>query len=536
MYKLTQNGGMKIVINDIVSRENITEEQFVSIFQHTTNVEIVSTGSLTGFIIRATIPAEISSFQSDIVDSSGNLLEAAQYMHPKTGVKLTNIIFKLCIIQNKSSPNIDDYNLVHKGTSTLQELKDEYYTQRKVYDTSMSYGGIPICPDVIALLTFSKSNFFNLFINPDSNLYPIFGTNPVFEYLNTQANKEHISVVRSIGLIIMESLPASYTPARTLEKSLTSVVEKALYTEMAERILANYCILVFRSGIIPLDAHMRNWMFDNTQQVGQFKVKAIDFGRVLERRIQLDKIKSITYTYLGKYGGGLLQQKLVRKIAILLGHDSIDENTTIYGAELMRQEMVELNRTIKNNQNGRILWQPDNFTWVTTHDEQVMQIDSSMMLIHRIFVLGALIDSFYNFYRFRKEYCQMSSIFNVLFRLRCTNPEDMIKWRLGINLENYLASLKPESKEYTIQSYMRIKNYIREYLEPNSQRGEFPDPLFEPLTPQSSRSSSSSLPSRSSISSQSKNTSGSSSSNKSKSGGKKRKIYKKSIHRYSNSK
>ena len=533
MSNFTQNGGMKIVINDIVSRENITEAQFVDIFQHTTNVEIISTGSLTGFIIRATIPEEFSPFQSDIVDSSGNLLEASQYIHPKTGVKLTNIIFKLCIIQNKSVPNIDDYNSVHKGTSTLQELKDEYYTQRKVYDTSMSYGGIPICPDVIALLTFSKSNFFNLFINPDSNLYPIFGTNPVFEYLNTQLNKKDISVTRSVGLIIMESFPASYTPARTLEKSLTSVVEKALYTEIVERILANYCILVFRSGIIPLDAHMRNWMFDNTQQVGQFKVKAIDFGRVLERRTQLDKIKSITYTYLGKYGGGLLQEKLVKKFARLLGHDSIDENTAIYGAEMMRQEMVALNRIIKYNQNGRILWQPDNFTWVTISDEQVMQIDSSMMLIHRIFILGAMIDSFYNFYRFRKEYCQMSSIFNVLFRLRCTNPEDMIKWRLGINLENYLASLKPESKEYTIQSYMRIKNYIREYLEPTSQRGEFPDPLFEPLTPQSSRSSSSSLPSRSSISSPSKKTSSSSSSKKTEGGGKKRKIYKKSIRKYS---
>ena len=118
-----------------------------------------------------------------------------------------------------------------------------------------------------------------------------------------------------------------------------------------------------------------------------------------------------------------------------------------------------------------------------------------MKLIHRIFILCALIDSFHNYARFRKEYCQMSSIFNVLFRLRCTNPEDMIQWRLGVNLENYLDALtKPESKEYTIQSYMRIKEYIREYLEPTSQRGEFPDPSFEPLTPKSGRSSKSKSP------------------------------------------
>jgi hypothetical protein len=296
---------------------------------------------------------------------------------------------------------------------------------------------------------------------------------------------------------------------------------------MAERILANYCILVFRSGIIPLDAHMRNWMFDNTQQIGQFKVKAIDFGRVLERRTQLDKIKSITYTYLGKYGGGLLQQKLVKKFARILGHDSIDEDTAIYGAEMMKQEMVALNRIIKYNQNGRILWQADSssFTPITISDEQVMQIDSSMKLIHRIFILGALIDSFYNYARFRKEYCQMSSIFNVLFRLRCTNPEDMIKWQLGVNLENYLAALtKPESKEYTIQSYMRIKEYIREYLEPTSQRGEFPDPLFEPLTPKSKRSSKS----KSSSSKRSSKSKSSSSKSKQSGSGKNRKILHKS--------
>jgi hypothetical protein len=356
----------------------------------------------------------------------------------------------------------------------------------------MSYAGIPICPDVIALLTFTQTNFTDVFIKPDSSLYPIFGTNPVFEYLNTQVNKKDISVTRSVGLIIMESLPSSYTPARTLEKSLTSVVEKALLTEMAERILANYCILVFRSGIIPLDAHMRNWMFDNTQQVGQFKVKAIDFGRVLDRRTQLDRIKNITHVYLQRYGDGSLQTNLLQGFAQILGRDFFDGDTPIYAAKTMIQEMISLNRIIKYNQNGRILWQPDSssFTPITIRDEQVMQIDSSMKLIHRIFILGALIDSFYNYARFRKEYCQMSSIFNVLFRLRCTNPEDMIKWQLGVNLENYLAALtKPESKEYTIQSYMRIKEYIREYLEPTSQRGEFPDPLFEPLTPKSGRSS-----------------------------------------------
>jgi hypothetical protein len=528
MPNFTQIGGMKIVINETVSRENITDAQFVTIFQHTTNVEIVSTGSLTGFIIRVTIPEEFSPFQSDIVDSSGNLLEAEQYMRPETGVKLTTIIFKLCIIQSKTGPDIDVYDSANKATCTLQELKDEYYTQRKVYDTSMSYAGIPICPDVIALLTFTKLNFFNLFIEPTSSLSAIFGTNPVFQYLNTQANKKYISVERSVGLIIMESLPASYNTVRTLDKSVMSIAEKALFTEMAERVLANYIILVFRSGLIPLDAHMRNWMYDNTQQVGQFKIKAIDFGRVLDRRTQLDKIKNITRTYFRRYDGSTRIQKIIDFTNIILDHDSLPENTTENAANAMQSEMIALNRIIKYNQNGRILWQPDSesFIPIEIKEGQVMQIDSSMMLIHRIFVLSALTDSFYNFATYEKRYCQMMNIFNVLFRLRCSNPDDMIQWRLGVNLKNYLdALIKPESKEYTIESYTRIKEYIREYLEPHSQRGEFPDPLFEPLTPRASSSSSLS-PKRTPRSK--RKTSGSKSSRSSSrsggGGGKKRKI------------
>ena len=533
MSNFTQTGGMKIVINDTVSRENITEAQFINIFQHTTNIEIVSTGSLTGFIIRATIPEEFSPFESDIVDISGNLLGAAQYMLPKTGVKLVDIIFKLCIVQPNHGPHIDDYDSVHKGTCTLHELKDEYHTQRKVYDTSMSYAGTPICPDVIALLTFTATNFTDVFINPSSRLSAIFGVNPVFQYLNTQVNKWNIFVVRSIGLIIMESLPSSYKPLRTLElpsiDPLTTAANKALFPEMAERVLANYLILFFRGGIIPLDAHMRNWMYDNSQQVDPFKIKAIDFGRILERRNQLDKITDITRRYFLRRSSSSISG-----FVEIMGCAPLSGNQAVSASNVMNREMVILNRLIKYNQNGRILWEPDShrYTPIKITDEKVMQIDSSMMLMHRIFVLSALIDSFHNFVEYEKEYCQMMGIFNVLFRKRCTNLDDMRKWHLGVNLADYLnAMVKPDSKEQTILSYMRIKKYVQQYLEPTSCRGEFPDPSFEPLTPPPA------LPSWSPHSSLPPALpswpSGSKSPSRKSGGGKKRKTYNKSIRKCS---
>ena len=66
------SGGMKIVINNIVSRNTITIEQFENIFRYATNIEIVSVNSVTGFIFRITIPENITPFRSDIIDIDNN--------------------------------------------------------------------------------------------------------------------------------------------------------------------------------------------------------------------------------------------------------------------------------------------------------------------------------------------------------------------------------------------------------------------------------------------------------------------------------
>jgi hypothetical protein len=455
----TLSGGMKIVINDIVSRNTITIEQFENIFRYATQVEIVSVNSLTGFILRIKIPENITPFRSDIIDTDSELMNLEKNMLPNTGIKLIDIILKICIIQEKLEPRIKDFNFnIVKETCTLQELKDEYYMQRRIYDTSMINGGIPVCPDVISLLIFSNISFKKLFIEPQScNLSNIFSKNPVFRYINSEVDGR---ITRSVGIILMESLPSSYKQLKILKNDTNQI---NLFIEMSKRVLANYIIIFFRSRQILLDAHLGNWMYDNCQSISQFRVKAIDFGRVLDINTAINKIMFLIEKIFEKK-----QTRYRNQFIELMGFNSIDNITTTQICKIIKNEFIHLNCLIMENSDGKILWQPDCTPPININisSTKVMQIDSCMILIHRILVISAFIDYFYNNYLYSKKNNQMFNIFNILFRLRCTNLDVMIQYKLGINLKKYLDVISSEAKEFTILAYMDIKEYIKSYFEP----------------------------------------------------------------------
>jgi hypothetical protein len=471
------HGGMKIVINDNVSRDLITVKQFEDIFRYATNIEIVSVDSLTGFIFRIKIPENITIFRSDIIDTDGKLMNLQSNMLPNTGVKIVDVIFKICIIQEKRGPKINNFNSINKISCTLQKLKDEYNTQRKIYDTSMINGGIPVCPDVISLLIFSKINFQKLFIESQScNLSNIFSENPVFQYINREIDDRSLPIIRSVGIILMESLPSTYKQLYILKKD---IMQKDLFLEMSKRVFANFIIIFYRSGIILLDAHLKNWMFDNCQYFNQFKVKAIDFGRFIDINTQLNIIEMYSRQYFES-----AEQDIMQNFAVLMDHDTSnvtdedddddydDEYDDEDVSKMLVDELISLNYLIKSNLYGQILWQSDGAPPINIiiSDTKVMQIDSCMILIHRILVLSSYIDYFHNMFKFNKNFGQMKDLFNVLFRNRCDNFEKMMDYNLGINLVNYLNMISPEAKEFTILAYMDIKEYIKNYLEPTLSR------------------------------------------------------------------
>jgi hypothetical protein len=236
---------------------------------------------------------------------------------------------------------------------------------------------------------------------------------------------------------------------------------------MSKRVLANHLIIFFCSEQILLDAHLGNWMYDNSQSLTQFKVKAIDFGAVIDRNIELNIIITLIYKFFEKKS--IIDRNEFIK---LMDYKPIINITPNQIYKIMKNELMALNCLIKKNQDGRILWQPDSTPPININisDTKVMQIDSCMILIHRIFVISAFIDYFYNNYFYKIKSNQMLIIFNILFRGRCTNLDVMIKYKLGINLINYLNVISSEAKEFTILAYMDIKEYIRSYFDPTPSR------------------------------------------------------------------
>uniref|UniRef100_A0A6C0EYN5 Uncharacterized protein n=1 Tax=viral metagenome TaxID=1070528 RepID=A0A6C0EYN5_9ZZZZ len=529
-----QYGGMKIIFKnssgeDEVVRKITSMRQFISIFANTIDIDIISVDSLTGFILRITLPEDATPFRSDIFNEAGELMTAEEHKQPTTGRHVTQHILKCCIIQPYKEPQIVEYTPGRrKGTCKKEEFINEYKAQSIVYDTTMAYGGMPVCPDVYACLEFNLLEFREVFfpdsLSPGHAGLPSIGTdvfkdNLVFQYLLRQMEAVLLPVAgqpafeRKVGIIIMESIPSSYSPLMNLYNSLPppsvplSIYtsnpvlgrRKQLFEQITERALVICVIMFYRSGFIPLDAHMGNWMYDTSQRFDQFKVRAIDFGRFFFRKGEknIKQIRKVITLYVRQFGGiGASLANMLNSFAILLNVEPSKITTALEAGDQVGESFMDLNKIIKRNQNGSILWNPQNamnqypivVTPATaTHPEQTMEIDSCMIIIHSILFLIAVVDSCYNSICLRNHhFCQLRNIFSVLFGIKCNNLTEIIRHGVSINLEDYLNSM-PDYNEriHTIQTYERIRDYIRGYLRVSDERGLFEDAYLEEISPDS---------------------------------------------------
>ena len=521
-----QEGGMKIIVKndkgeDMAIRKVRDMQEFIRIFSNTIQVHTVSVDSLTGFIIRITLPVESTPFRSDIFNERGELMNANEYYLPNTGRLVTQHILKCCIVQPNKIPLTAKYSgTVQKSTCTYNEILHEYIDQSNIYNATMAYGGIPVCPDVYALATFNLAQFSEIFFpgipSPTHmSILPAIGTtvfkdNTVFRYLLEQLEYTPIRgqppVNRKVGIILMESLPPSYEPLKNLYSSFSSsstlalttnpvlAQRKRLFDEMTERALAICVVVFYRIGYIPLDAHLGNWMYDTTQPFDQFKVRAIDFGRVMPHNnpFDLDNIRNLLRSYIRMYTNPAEKVLIIAGVARLLKIPP----STVGSAEMcgtkLGEIMIALNKLIRRNQNGSILWNPTGhrfavITQPATADspEKRMEVDSCMILIHRIIFIIALVDSCYNTRMFKNHhFCQLRDLFAPVFGKKCNNVGSMIGHNVYIDLVSYLKAMPDHSERIsTITSYRKIRDYIGNYLRISPQRGMFPDPFYQDPSP-----------------------------------------------------
>jgi hypothetical protein len=297
----------------------------------------------------------------------------------------------------------------------------------------------------------------------------------------------------------MESLPPSYKPLKKLYNKInsergTNIEDNTLFDEMAERVLAICVVIFYRVGFIPLDAHLGNWMYDVSQPIDQFKVRAIDFGRIISRitSADIDTIVSYIRDSLTKTRDAAL---LIHGLARLLKVEIKDMKTAELCGTKIGEIIKELNKLIRHNQNGSILWHPTGpRVSIVTHPvtdtspEQTMDIDSCMILIHRIMFIIVLVDSCYNYVKYNKIYCQLRYVISSIFGFDCNNLREMIVKRVYIELEDYLKGITDyNERTHIIQSYANIRDHIGNYLRVSSHRGLFDDTFLEEISPATPR-------------------------------------------------
>ena len=161
-------------------------------------------------------------------------MNADEYQLPNTGRFVAQHILKCCIVQPRKEPKISQFTAGRdKGTCTSIQLINEYNDQSDIYNATMAYGGMPVCPDVYAVMEFNLTQFREIFF-PDTlppghvSSLPAMGTNAfkdnrVFRYLLAQLEAPlPPTFERKVGIILMESLPPSYQPLIDLYSTFSS--------------------------------------------------------------------------------------------------------------------------------------------------------------------------------------------------------------------------------------------------------------------------------------------------------------------------
>jgi hypothetical protein len=311
---------------------------------------------------------------------------------------------------------------------------------------------------------------------------------------------------RSVGIIVMESLPPSYRTLKSLYStfykiSIPSAISpallqnKMLFNEMTERVLAICVIVFYRTGYIPLDAHLGNWMYDTTQSLEQFKIRAIDFGKVISFGHQRGIVNIMNYvrTYIRLLSTSMTHKNLIiKKFATILNIPLSRMHTAELSGTMIGEIFIKLTKLIRRNMNGHLLWHPTGATFqIVTKDAtsrspaETMEVDSCMILIHKILFLISLVDGCFNSVTYdNHHFCQLRDVFSYVFGLKCNNLQSMLENNVYIDLVSYLTSMSSYSKRIeAIQSYARIRDYIGNYLHVSSERGLFPDPYYEDASP-----------------------------------------------------
>ena len=149
----TQNGGVKVIIGmgtpghhqKPIEREVTTMEHFKQIMDTARHLEVISSSSLNSFVIKIHLADDREFFKSDMVGQHGKKLDFVEIMDATSGIAITEVIIKICIIGQGLHPKdyVFDKKPIDKRAIDNAEFLNEYETQRYLYSAMMSTSGSP---------------------------------------------------------------------------------------------------------------------------------------------------------------------------------------------------------------------------------------------------------------------------------------------------------------------------------------------------------------------------------------------------------
>jgi hypothetical protein len=319
-----QEGGIKVLFHQtdrhVMDREIRSLDGIRPILNNTTNIEVVSTGSLNSFVFRLHLnrdPANIL-FRSNMLDTKTSRFTKESFsrkslfskksislgpdkaFNDAEGLPIHEIIMKVSIINpgtdsrgNPIQPRtpIQSFNSKVKASLSEEEFNNEYYTQRYLYSSMMSVSGNPFCPDAFGLYV-TRNPSDDIVLTLFQNIRNLASTNAqlrnIMQYMTT-----HLAANYRIGLIFMESIPASYGAVFYLSLRNQPTYDENIYKKICEGICAINILTIYRGKIFHLDAHSGNWLCNPVEKLTE-QVKEIDFGRVYRINTPTNMIRFIT--------------------------------------------------------------------------------------------------------------------------------------------------------------------------------------------------------------------------------------------------
>jgi hypothetical protein len=269
----------------------------------------------------------------------------------------------------------------------------------------------------------------------------------------------------------MESIPTSYAPIYDYSLVNNPRHNAETYKKLCEGIAAVNILSIYRGKLLHLDAHPGNWLCNPALPTLQ-QIKEIDFGRVyridnyINRHHFVNDLKQNINIYITRRlpVGISIKHGFMNQLFELMGitgqqHQQYtsEQNIDIKIRYIQAVFEEEINNIIQLFETEEYFSKP---YMGMNQEERKMNI----LMIHRLVLISALIDSFYNCALYRIEQGQISHIYNNILNSGTINPSILVSYGLRTNLDEYNLINHDNAVELK-KTYRSIYNIIYKYCE-----------------------------------------------------------------------